>query len=151
MQVVRQFKPGAVYMGRLSRGADIIRSIEDFCAANGIRAAWVNVLGALDRVTISYYDQQRHEYVHQPLVGEYEIVSCMGNVSLKEGKPFAHLHITLTGTDFQAVGGHLWPDTASVFAAEFVLFALEKAPQDDELMRCPDADTGLALWPASID
>jgi predicted DNA-binding protein with PD1-like motif len=144
IQVVREFKPSAVFMGRLAKGADIINSLEAFCLERHITAAWVNVIGAVDKATISYYDQREHKYFHRPLYGEYEIVSCSGNISLKEGKPFAHLHIVLSDTDYATCGGHLWPGTVGVFAAEFVMHVLEGA--SGELKRCPDVETGLALW-----
>ena len=146
MHVSREFKPGSIYMGRLKKGSDIIRSIEDFCTKNNIQAAWVNIIGALDKATISYYDQEQHQYFHKPLKGDYEIVSCSGNISLKDGSQFAHLHIVLSGTDFQTLGGHLWPESTSIFAAEYVIFELDKCPEDSQLDRCPDAETGLALW-----
>ncbi len=146
MRVAREFKPGSVYMGRLQKGADIIRSIEDFCKENSIKAAWVNVIGALNKATISYYDQEKRQYFHKELSGEYEIVNCSGNISLKDEKPFAHLHIVLSDTEFSTQGGHLWPDSVSVFAAEYVIFELDKAPNDEELSRCADPETGLALW-----
>jgi uncharacterized protein len=146
MHIVQEFTPETIYMGRLEKGKDIIRSVEAFCAQRDIRAAWINIIGALDKATISYYDQEKHQYFHRELQGEYEIVSCSGNVSLKDGKPFAHLHIALSDTNFETLGGHLWPDTVSVFAAEFVMFELEPAEDMSELHRCPDAETGLALW-----
>lgn len=146
MEVAQSFKPGKIYMGRLQKGTDIIRSIETFCEKNHIQAAWINIIGALDKATISYYDQHEHQYFHRNLTGDYEIVSCSGNISLKDGKPFAHLHIVLSDTEFQAMGGHLWPESVSVFAAEYVIFELDKAPEDSDLERCPDAATGLALW-----
>ena len=143
---VKSFKPGAVMMGRLEKGADIINALETFCAQQQIKAAWVNVIGALDKATISYYDQKQHQYFHLPLHGEYEIVSCSGNISLKDGNPFAHLHMVLSDTDYVTYGGHLWPGTVSVFAAEFVLFTLEGEAGQADLMRCADIETGLALW-----
>lgn len=141
-----EFKPESVFMGRLEKGADIITSLEAFCAERGVKAGWVNLLGALDKATISYYDQKTHQYFHRELKGDYEIISCSGNISLKEGRPFAHLHIVLSDTDYQAMGGHLWPGTVSVFAAEFVIFKLDTEQGADELVRCPDVETGLALW-----
>jgi len=146
IKVAKAFKAETIHMGRLEKGADIIQSLERFCAENNIRAAWVNVIGALDRGTISYYDQREKKYHHHPLAGEYEIVSCSGNISLKDGKPFAHLHIVLSDTDYQTWGGHLWPGTVSVFAAEFVLFELVGADPAAVLARCEDVETGLALW-----
>lgn len=133
-------------MGRLEKGADIIQSMERYCLEQGIQAGWVNVIGALDRATISYYDQRAQVYHHQPMSGEYEIVSCSGNISLKDGKPFAHLHIVLSDTDFQSLGGHLWPGSSAIFAAEFVLYAFSQPQPDEWLTRCPDTQTGLALW-----
>lgn len=146
VKVSKAFKADTVYMGRLDKGADIIQSLERFCLENNIKAGWVNVIGALEKGTISYYDQQEHIYHHQPLSGEYEIVSCSGNISLKDGKPFAHLHIVLSDTDYQTLGGHLWPGTTAIFAAEFVLFSLNGEADTNSLERCPDVQTGLALW-----
>jgi hypothetical protein len=146
IQVVKEFKPSTVLMGRLAKGADIINSLETFCLDRTITAAWVNVIGAINKATISYYDQVKHQYFHRPLHGEYEIVSCSGNISLKEGKPFAHLHIVLSDTEYMTYGGHLWPGSVGVFAAEFVMHVLEDTSGGSSLTRCQDIETGLALW-----
>jgi uncharacterized protein len=147
MKLARHFKPSAIYMGRFERGEDIITELEAFCEENGIKAGWVNIIGAVDKATLSYWDQQQHQYVHKPLAGEYEIVNCSGNISLKDGKPFAHIHAVLSGTDYSCLGGHLWPKSVSVFAGEFVLFSMEKAlPEEPDLCRTLDAQTGLTLW-----
>jgi predicted DNA-binding protein with PD1-like motif len=146
VKLARAFKAKNIHMGRLEKGADIIQSLERFCLKEGIQMGWVNVIGALDRGTISYYDQHEKIYHHHPLNGDYEIVSCTGNISLKDGQPFAHLHIVLSDTSYQTWGGHLWPGTVSVFAAEFVLFELAGDSPAAVLNRCPDVETGLALW-----
>ncbi|MCE3234728.1 MAG: hypothetical protein K0Q50_908 [Vampirovibrio sp.] len=146
IKIAKEFKPESVFMGRLEKGADIVSSLEEFCAERGIKAAWINLLGALDKATISYYDQEKHQYFHRELTGDYEIISCSGNISLKDGKPFAHLHIVLSDTEYSAIGGHLWPNTVSVFAAEFAIFKLEGDTGAEDLVRCPDVETGLALW-----
>lgn len=146
MKVAKAFKAETVHMGRLDKGADIIRSLELFCQEKGIKAAWVNVIGALEQATLSYYDQKTHQYFHKEIQGDYEIVSCSGNISLKDGKPFGHLHMVISGEDYSTLGGHLWPDSVKVFAAEFVLFQLDQPMDAEDLVRCPDGETGLALW-----
>lgn len=146
MKLVKPFTSGQVHMGRLEKGADIIQALEKYCAEHRIHAAWVQVIGALDRATISYYHQEEKRYYHHPLNGDYEIVSCSGNISLKDEKPFAHLHIVLSDASFQTWGGHLWPGTVSVFAAEFAIFELDPKQPNNWLTRCPDAETGLTLW-----
>jgi len=36
-----------------------------------------------------------------------EMTSLMGNISIMEGEPFPHLHVTLADANFQLLGGHL--------------------------------------------
>jgi predicted DNA-binding protein with PD1-like motif len=35
-----------------------------------------------------------------------EVVSLVGNVSIKDGQPFTHIHVTLGKRDLSIVGGH---------------------------------------------
>lgn len=153
MKIVRQFKPSDVYMGRFEYGSDLITSLEAFCGEHHIRHAWVQVIGALSKAAIGYYEQARHDksmrdrYAVKQLSGEYEIISCSGNISVKDGKPFGHLHIAVSDTQYQTFSGHLMPGSVELFAGEFVIQSFEKAvPSDPDLDRCPDEVTGLALW-----
>jgi hypothetical protein len=72
-----------------------------------------------------------------------EILSLMGNVSLKDDKPFVHAHITLADARGVAMGGHLAEGTI-VFACEFMI---EEYISDRALVRYFDEKTGLFLWP----
>lgn len=101
----------------------------------------MSVIGATSLATIGYYDQATHQYHKKAFRGEMEIVSCLGNVSLKEGKAFLHLHAVLGDTKLRCWGGHLFPGSM-VFAAEASIQEL-KGPR---LERVPDPGTGLALW-----
>jgi predicted DNA-binding protein with PD1-like motif len=136
------------WMGRIAPGEDIIKSLEAFCGEKGIQAAWVQCIGAVSKATISYYEQREHKYYLKELTGDYEIVSCYGNISMKDGQPFGHLHIVLSDTDYACFGGHLMPGTVSVFACEFVVHAFD-TPNGPEPLFCRmfDEQTGLALWP----
>ncbi len=64
-----------------------------------------------------------------------------GNVSLKDGQTFPHLHVVLSRRDYSTVGGHLFTGTL-VFAFEFEIIAFE----GDPFTRTFDDDTGLFLW-----
>lgn len=70
-----------------------------------------------------------------------EILSCVGNVSLKVGKPSVHVHIALADEKGKAFGGHLMPGT-TVFACEAFIEEMQGKPLDRRL----DEKTGLALW-----
>ncbi len=69
-----------------------------------------------------------------------EITKLVGNVSLKEGRPMVHAHVTLAD-EGKAFGGHLAPGTV-VFACEFIIQVFEGV----SLTRSLDAETGLQLW-----
>ncbi len=72
-----------------------------------------------------------------------EILSLTGNLSFKDGSPFAHLHATVsreTDNGIQVLGGHLV--RGLVFACEFMVECCD----DLALQRRYDAVTGLHLW-----
>lgn len=75
---------------------------------------------AVKRARLAFYNQETHEYefflIDQPL----EIRKLVGDVSLKDGHPFIHAHITLADKAGKAYGGHLAPAKV-IFACEFIL------------------------------
>jgi len=47
-----------------------------------------------------------------------------GNITEKDGDPYIHLHINLTGKDYEAIGGHLNKAMISV-TGEIVVTSIE--------------------------
>ena len=134
-------KSGRTFLFRLPQGTDILEEIAAFCQKRRILCATVQIIGATSKVTIGYYDQKLHDYHKKTFRQEMEILSCAGNVSLKDGKPFLHLHATMGDTKLKVWGGHLFSGS-KVFAAEAHILEL-KGPL---LVRRPDPATGLLLW-----
>ena len=134
-------KPGRHFIGRLPFKGDLLESLEDFAAEKQVHAGWVNVIGAVEKAVIGFYNQQKRQYEHISFEQDLEIVNCSGNISLRQGRPVAHLHITLGDSEGRLFGGHLVPGTV-IFAGEFFLQELV-GPQ---LVRGFDGDTGLPLW-----
>lgn len=126
---------------RIKHGEDLLKAITEYCNNSNIKAGLVFVIGALQGGKYGYYNQQEQKY-HENRVDEpVEIVSCLGNVSLKEGKPFVHAHISLADKEGKVSGGHL-NEGCVVFAAECAIVELE----GDLLERKLDETTGLSLW-----
>lgn len=144
MDVATRFweaRPGRTFVGRLATGSDLVEEIERLCAEQGIRAAWVSVVGAVQRAAFAYYDQAALHYVEVGSDEHHELSGFAGNVSMKEGKPFLHAHATFSNRDGETVGGHLLPGNP-VWVAEVTLREMTGV----ELERTPDEMTGLALW-----
>jgi uncharacterized protein len=132
---------GRAFVGRLETGADLVEGIERFCAEQGITAAQVTVVGAVRRARYAYYEQDAHHYRELGSETHHEITGFVGNVSLRDDRPFLHAHATFADMEGATVGGHVLRGT-EVFAAEVMIRELGGVA----LVRRPDAATGLALW-----
>ena len=124
----------------LAKGDNINKTFESFAEVKGVGCAWLNGIGALENPEIGYYSLEDKSYHRKTFKGEYELTSLIGNISLKEGKPFSHTHITFSDTEFRVFGGHLF--NANITAAgEFIMqFG------SDEINREMNAEIGLPLW-----
>lgn len=138
-------KEGRILMGRLPKGADLLDSLTDICTRQDIKLGEVRVIGAVSQARVGYYDQDELVYGFIDFNEHLEIASLVGNVSLKDGKPFVHAHVTFADEKGSALGGHLAEGTL-VFAAEYVIreFISTEIPE-----RKLDGETGLYLWDSS--
>ena len=116
---------------RLTYGADLKRSLEEYIKMHHIDAGYVACcvgcvyeagLRLADGKTL-FHDENR-----------YEIVSLTGTLS-KDG---VHLHISLSGEDGHTIGGHLMEGTLINTTAEIILHELDKF----EFAREFDENTG---------
>ena len=107
--------------------------------------ATFSVIGAVSSSTLGFYDQQKRVYETFTKKAPHEIASCIGNVSLKEGKPFIHAHVVLGGQDGKTTGGHLFSETI-IFAGEINLQELIGTAMERNF----DTTTGLFLWKQSV-
>ena len=132
---------GRAFVGRLATGSDLVEEIEHYCAEQGVLAAWVTVIGAVRRARYAYYEQEEHRYLEMGSDTHHEITGFVGNISLRENKPYLHAHATFADASGATVGGHLLRGI-EVFAAEVTI----REMADVSLVRQQDEETGLALW-----
>ena len=128
-------------MGRAGFGADLLGEITGVCEQNSISLGRVQAIGAVQKAVVGFYNQEKREYAFQTLDTPLEILNLSGNVSLKDGQPFVHAHITLADERGRAFGGHLAEGTI-VFACEFEV----RVFTGREYKRTFDRETDLALW-----
>lgn len=126
---------------RLPKEGDLLSELNALCKEKNIRRGTVQVMGAVENATLGYYLQDERRYISQEFDEHMEILAGIGNVSIKDGDPFVHLHLTLSRKDFSVIGGHTMPG-CKIFAAEVCIITLE----GEELVRGFDEPTGLPLW-----
>jgi hypothetical protein len=64
-------------------------------------------LGAVRGATVSYWNAETQQYEQHQLTEQMEVVSLVGNVTIREAKPFIHAHVSLGRRDLSVVGGHV--------------------------------------------
>jgi predicted DNA-binding protein with PD1-like motif len=89
---------------------------------------------------LGFYDQENHEYLETLLLAPQEIATCVGNISIKDGKSFVHAHVVLADHNGNTKAGLLLE--GKVFATEVHLTEL----LGENLERKNDPVTGLSLW-----
>ncbi len=126
---------------RLPKGEDLLAALVTICQEKNITKGHVSLIGALERAVLGYYPQDTRKYVTKTIEAGTEILAGLGNVSLKDGQPIIHLHLTLLQGDFTITGGHAMPGNI-LFAGEACITPIE----GPRLHRGLDAATGLPLW-----
>lgn len=137
----QELSAGRGFVGRLPTGSDLVQEIERFSLEQSVLAAQVVTVGAMRRIKFAYYEQGDKRYRELSSDTHHELVSFVGNISLRDDRPFLHAHAAFADADGAIVGGHLLPG-CEVFVAEVFIREVTGV----ELVRMPDETTGLALW-----
>ncbi len=141
MAVYNGIKLYRTFMGKLEFGGDLLRELTAVCKEKDIILGSVEALGAVQKARIGYYDQQKREYRFIEIDKRLEITKLTGNVSVRDGEPMVHAHITLADSEGHAFGGHLAEGTV-IFACEFIMNSYEGPCYNRDF----DQQTGLPLW-----
>lgn len=132
-----------VHIARLRPNGDLVKELHAFLESRKVRFGMVSIIGALAKATLGSYSFDEASYHKFDIPHEIEILHCTGNVSLLEGRPFAHLHATVAGRDGRALGGHVFPG-CRIKVAECIVLEFG----GEALAREEDRETGLKLWKA---
>ena len=131
--------PGAI-VARIDKGEEIVEQLKALVAREHIRLASVEAIAGVSELEFGIYDPVEHRYHPHALSGFFEVVSLMGNVTEMDGKPYLHLHISVSDESGRLQGGHL--NRAVVGATcEMII-----RPIDGAVDRRHDDDTGLNLF-----
>ena len=120
-------------------GDEVVSGLTGFAGRHRLAASHLTAIGAFSQAVLGYFDRDRKDYRRIPVTEQVEVLSLMGDVALKDGKPALHAHVVLRKADGTAVGGHLlearvWP-TLEVILVE----------SPAHLRRRHDPASGLAL------
>jgi predicted DNA-binding protein with PD1-like motif len=130
---------GDRYIVRLESGEAVFETLVAFLQAQDVEFSNVSAAGAVRAVTLGYWNAATKEYEYRDVEEQLEVVSFQGNSSLKDGKPFLHVHGVFGRRDFTVYGGHV--KEATVHPTLEVWLRTEDVP----VRRAHDEASGLDL------
>jgi len=112
-------KVGKAAFARFFENEDLLRAVTQVATKARIHAGFFILIGTLKSAKLGFFREGRYETIEmrQPL----EIVSCVGNISMKEGKVFAHAHVAVSDEKGRAFGGHVMPGCIIGATGELIL------------------------------
>jgi predicted DNA-binding protein with PD1-like motif len=108
----------------LSEGTSLVEGILDIARKEQIKTARVEAIGTVNKLTLGFYNRRVKKYEEHKFEEQLEVTGLLGNITLKDGKPFLHAHATFGRRDASVVGGHVLSATVSPLL-EVVITATE--------------------------
>ena len=133
-------KIGRILFGRLKEGEDLLKSLEDIVRKEDVKSGVVQVIGSLKRINVGYYNREQSKYFNKTDEGTFELVSCIGNISWRDGSPVVHIHMAVSSFDDRMFLGHVLEGNIVDATAEYVIFVFDR-----KIERKYDESTGLHL------
>ena len=127
----------------LARGQDLLEGLNRAVAELGVRAATLQVIGGLEEAVVGYFDPDTAEY-RPTRTGHVEICAGLGNVSIRDGEPFIHLHLVVSGPDGAALGGHAM-EGCRAYVVEAYFRKLDGPPPERQQVE----GMSLKVWPGA--
>ena len=130
---------GDRYQVRLEIGDELMDSLTRLARAESISYAAVSGLGAVRRIVLGYYQPRISDYERHDLTDQMELLSLIGNIAQRDGKPALHIHAALARQDLTVIGGHVFEAEAQPTMEIWV------RPDDATVQRLYNEETHLAL------
>ena len=108
-------------LARLEVGDEVISSVRELARMESIPSAFISGLGAVNDVTLAFYDTMTRSYVETRLRQELEVASMTGNIAWLAQEPIVHLHGVVSRRDGTTAAGHIMRGIVSVTLEVMVL------------------------------
>jgi uncharacterized protein len=94
-------------------GARIPDDVVAAAKKDEVKTSLVSAIGGVRELKLGYFNQKTKKYEEHDYREELEVTSLLGNITIKEGEPFLHVHGTFGRRDMSVIGGHVVSATVS--------------------------------------
>ncbi len=121
----------------LKAGAKVPGDIIVIANREKIASAKVEAIGGVNRLRLAYYDHAAKRYEEHDFEEFMEVTGIIGNLTLKDGKPFLHVHGNFGRRDLSVLAGHV------MSAVVYPLLEVAITPTKNRALRRFDDELGL--------
>jgi predicted DNA-binding protein with PD1-like motif len=112
--VVQEGAGQKTYLLVFDQGAEVMAGLLQFAREHRLVGGSLTGIGAVSDAELAFFDRQKKEYQPIPVARQAEVLALTGNLALRDGQPFFHVHAVLGLPDGSTRGGHLvrahvWP------------------------------------------
>ena len=86
---------GNKYIISINTSEEIVNALNLFCEERKIKSGSITGLGAINEVTLRFFNPETKTFVDKTFREQMEISNLTGNISTMNGKPYLHVHITV--------------------------------------------------------
>jgi uncharacterized protein len=105
----------------LDKDQPLVSTLTEIVTREKILGGHVTGIGAIKDVELGFYHLHRRDYHRQTFSnGDFELIALNGNISLKDGAPYVHVHTAIGDDRFQVFGGHLFEAKVAVTAEIYI-------------------------------
>lgn len=131
--------PGEAWALVFAPGDQAVGTLTEFAVEHDLQAGSFTAIGAFSSTRVAWFNLDTREYEEIAVDEQVEALSIVGDLALKDGRPFVHAHAVLGRRDGSVIGGHLLEATVRPTLELFLHVYSEP------LRRVPDQASGLAL------
>lgn len=121
----------------LKAGATVPDEIVAIAQKEKIATARVEAIGGAVELRLAYFNHKAKKYEEHEYHEFLEVTSLLGNITLKDGKPFLHMHGTFGRRDMSTLAGHL------LMAKVYPILEVVVTPTKNRALRKFDDELGL--------
>lgn len=107
MQVHETTSDVHVFQANFGPGDEIVSGLTDLMLKHNIKSGYVTGLGGLSGALLAFGDPKLNAFKKIPITDKCELVSLVGDIAERDGKPYVHLHAVVAFADGSTKAGHV--------------------------------------------
>jgi predicted DNA-binding protein with PD1-like motif len=107
MRVTETQGTAHVFDANFSAGDEIMSGLTDLVLEHNITSGYVTGLGGLSGALLAWGDPEVGAFKMIPVEEKCELISLLGHIAVRDGKPYVHLHAVVGFRDGSTKAGHV--------------------------------------------